>query len=230
MVEQSKRIAITQAENDLQSQESAVDVARSQRKPTISLNSNFGLVSYPTTFPAFGDWRRNWTVGASLSIPILTGGRIAADEAIAKAGVTEQQARLSLTRELADLDAASTRAELVAARAAWEASAGTIQQAARAYEIAELRYREGLSTQLELSDSRLLLAQAQVNRSTAARTLQVARVRFALLPQLPLAVGAGASVPLPVTPARTPVPATSPVTTGTTQRSTTGTTGPSGAQ
>ena len=119
-----------------------------------------------------------------------------ADEAIAKAGVVEQNARLSLTRELADLDAASARAELVAALAAWQASAGTIQQAVRAYEIAELRYREGLSTQLELSDSRLLLAQAQVNRASAARALQVARVRFSLLPQLPLtATGAGSGAP-----------------------------------
>ena len=106
-----------------------------------------------------------------MSLPIFTGGRIKADETIARAGVDEQKARLSLTRELADLDGASARAELRAPRcAAWQASAGTIQQAARAYEIAELRYREGLSTQLELSDSRLLLAQAQVNRASAARS------------------------------------------------------------
>jgi outer membrane protein TolC len=188
----AERIAINQAENQLRSQEEEVTVARSQRKPSVYLNSNFGLVAYPTYFP-WSDWRRNWTMGASMSLPILTGGRIAAEEAIARAGVTEAKAQLSLTRELADLDRASARAELVAALAAWQASAGTIQQAARAYEIAELRYKEGLSTQLELSDSRLLLAQAQVQRTTAARTVQVARVRYALLPQLPLSplVGAG---------------------------------------
>jgi outer membrane protein TolC len=219
----AERIAITQVQNDLRSQEAAVDVARAQRKPTIALNSNFGLVAYPTTAPAFDDWRRNWTIGASLSLPIFTGGRIAADEAIAKAGVVEQQARLSLTRELADLDVASARAELAAALAAWQASAGTIQQATRAYEIAELRYREGLSTQLELSDSRLLLAQAQVNRATAARTLQLARVRFALLPRLPLSAtsGAGAAGASSAAPAATP--------TGGGQSGSTPTTGSSGA-
>jgi outer membrane protein TolC len=187
----AERIAINQAQNELQTQEEAVNVARSQRKPSVYLTSNFGLVSYPTYLP-WSDWRRNWTLGASMSLPILTGGRIAAEEAIARAGVTEARAQLSLTRELADLDQASARAELVAALAAWQASSGTIQQAARAYEIADLRYREGLSTQLELSDSRLLLAQAQVNRATAARTLQVARVRYALLPKLPLSPQAGA--------------------------------------
>jgi outer membrane protein TolC len=186
------RTAITQAENDLHSQEAAVTIASSQRKPQVSIGSDLGFVTYPSSVPTFDDWRTNWTLGATVSLPLFTGGRIKADEAIARAGVDEQKARLSLTRELADLDAASVRAELQGARAAWEASAGVIQQAARAYEIAELRYREGLSTQLELSDSRLLLAQAQVNRASAARTLQVIRVRYALLPQLPLSTSAGA--------------------------------------
>ena len=140
--------------------------------------------------PAFDDWRTNWTVGALVTVPILNGGRIRADEAIARAGVTEAEARLRLTRELAALDAESARQELRAARAEWEASGATIQQAARAYEIADLRYREGLSTQLELSDSRLLLAESEVTRARAARDLQVRRIRLALLPELPLTGGA----------------------------------------
>ena len=128
-----------------------------------------------------------------MQLPILTGGRIKAEQNIARADVDGAKARLQLTKELSDLDDASARASLDAAHAEWEASAGTIQQAGRAYEIAELRFREGLSTQLELSDARLLLAQAQVNRARAARDLQVTRVRFALLPELPLGAGAGAA-------------------------------------
>jgi outer membrane protein TolC len=146
-------------------------------------------VNYPTTLPAFDDWRTNWTVGLSVSLPLLTGGRIRAEESIARADLDEANARLQLTRELADVDAASARSDLRAARAEWEASAGTIEQATRAYNIAELRFREGISTQLELSDARLLLAQAQVNRARAARDLQVSRVRLALLPELPLGTG-----------------------------------------
>ncbi len=143
--------------------------------------------------PTFDDWRTNWTVGAAVSIPIMTGGRIKAEENAAKADIDESKARLQLAKELSDLDTASARAELRAARAEWDASGGTVQQAARAYEIAELRYREGLSTQLELSDSRLLLGQAQVNRARAGRDLQMTRVRYALLPDLPLGgTGAGA--------------------------------------
>ena len=119
-------------------------------------------------------------------MPILTGGRLRADEAAARAGVTESAARLKLAKELSALDNDSVRLQLQAAHANWQASGATIEQAARAYEIADLRFREGLSTQLELSDARLLLARAQVTRALAARDLQVQRVQFALLPELPL--------------------------------------------
>ncbi|MFN8059777.1 MAG: TolC family protein [Vicinamibacterales bacterium] len=187
------RTAVDALRLDVQSRESAITVVRAQRKPTVAVSSAYGNVAYPSVAPSFGDWRTNWTVGASVSVPVLTGGRLEAEEASARADLTEAQARLKRTQELVVLDEESARRDLEAARAAWDATGGTIRQAQRAYEIAELRYREGLSTQLEISDARLLLQQAQVNRAQAARDFQVARVRFALLPNLP--VGAGAASP-----------------------------------
>jgi outer membrane protein TolC len=124
--------------------------------------------------------------------PILTGGRQKGDEMLARADIDTARLQEKQVQELAALDTRSAWAELVAARAAWEATAGTVQQASRAYEIADVRYRAGVSTQLELSDSRLLLQQAEANRALAARDLQVARARVALLPELPLGTGAPA--------------------------------------
>jgi outer membrane protein TolC len=187
--EQPVRVPVTQTANEVLAAEETVRIARAQRWPALFFTSNYGLVAYPSGFPGSGEWRTNWSVGASLSVPVLTGGRIGADVAIARAGVEEAAARLRLTRELAAVDTESARQELLAARAEWDASGSTIQQASRAYEIAELRYREGLSTQLELSDSRLLLAESLVTRARAARDLQVQRIRFALLPELPLGAG-----------------------------------------
>jgi outer membrane protein TolC len=180
------RTAITQADLGVQVSEEGVTIADAQRKPAIALQSAYGVVNYPSTFPGVEDWRQNWTVGIGLQLPILTGGRIKAEQNIARADLDGAKARLQLVKELSDLDDASARASLNAAHAQWETTAGTIQQAGRAYEIAELRFREGLSTQLELSDARLLLASAQVTRARAARDLQLTRVRFALLPELPL--------------------------------------------
>ncbi len=163
-----------------------VRAAVGERRPAVSFRSDYGLVSYPGSVPSFNDWRTNWTLGVGVTMPILTGGRLRADEAAARAGVTESAARLKLAKELSALDNDSVRLQLLAAHANWQASGATIEQAARAYEIADLRFREGLSTQLELSDARLLLARAQVTRALAARDLQVQRVQFALLPELPL--------------------------------------------
>lgn len=57
----------------------------------------------------------------------------------------------------------------------------------------QVRFQEGISTQIELSDSRLQLEQAQVNRALALRDVQVARARLALLEDLPLGTGTGAT-------------------------------------
>lgn len=184
--EARERSAVVQADHDVAQREQDVRIARSQRLPAVSVTSTYGRVAYPGGVPGWGDFRTNWSVGASAQVPIFTGGRIKADEISARATLTESKARAQLARELSTLDAATARLDLVAARAAWEATAGTVQQAQRGYEIAELRYREGLSTQLELSDSRLLLQQAQATRAEAARAVQLARVRLALLPDLPL--------------------------------------------
>ncbi|HEX2203206.1 MAG TPA: TolC family protein [Longimicrobium sp.] len=190
----ANRAPVQQASEGVRVQEGLLRVARSQRLPTVSLFSQYGRINYPEgTLPDFSlsDFRTNWTVGAQLSVPVFTGGRIRGDELVARANLMEAQARLSQTRAAALLDTRTALERLDAARATWEASAGTVEQAERAYGIAEIRYREGLSTQVELSDSRILLQQAQANRAQAARDLQIARARVALLPYLPLGAGGG---------------------------------------
>lgn len=214
-----QRSTVRQAETLVRQSEANVDIARSQRLPNVNLTSSYGEVAYPSgAFPGSNSFRRNWTLGAIMQVPILTGGRLKADEVIARADARESQARLQQARELAVLDTQSSYEELRASQAAWEASAGTVQQAQRAYEIAELRYREGVSTQLELSDARLLLAQSQASRAQAARDLQVARARVGLLPDLPISTTSLTTTPLmmPVAPETRTVqpqlPLTRPVT------------------
>jgi outer membrane protein TolC len=165
--------------------EAALELAEAQKKPSLTLNSTYTRLGYPSGVAPMFD-RTNWSVGASVNVPILTGGRQRGDEEVARAEVEQARLQLRQVEELASLDTRSAWAELVAARAAWEASGGTVQQASRAYEIADVRYRAGVSTQLELSDSRVLLQQAEANRAQAARDLQVARARVALLPDLPV--------------------------------------------
>jgi outer membrane protein len=226
-----ERAAVTEGQNAVRASEASVRVAHAERFPSVSLNTAYGRVAYPSSVPSFGDWRTNWTAGVGMQWPLFDGGRLKAGELSARADLAESQARLRLTRELATLDDASARRDLESARAAWSATAGTVAEARRAYEIAELRYREGISTQLELSDSRLLLEQAEANRAQAARDLQVARVKLALLPDLPLTT-TGAATPTqgPQAP-RTPpaqAPAGQQQTTGAGSSQQTGATGTTG--
>lgn len=192
-------VALASAEADVRASEAAAAATRALRRPSVFLQSTYGLVNYRGA-PAPGDFRDNWTVGASVTVPLLNGGRLRAEEQAALAGLEQARQQRRLAGELASLDREAAREQLSAARAAWQATAGTVRQAERAYEIADLRYREGLSTQLELSDARLLLQQAQLNRAVASRDLQIARIRAALLPGLPLgtasrALALGATLP-----------------------------------
>jgi outer membrane protein TolC len=180
-----ERIAVDQATATMRTREASLQLIEAQRKPTLSLNSNYSRIAYPdNVLPSFD--RSNWTVGVSMSVPLLTGGRQRGDELVARAELDQSRLQQRQIEELAALDTRSAWAELLAARAAWESTAGTVQQAERAYQIADVRYRAGVSTQLELTDARLQQQQAGANRAVAARDLQVARARVALLRDLPI--------------------------------------------
>ena len=204
-----KRTAVEEVAASVRLREGSLALVEAQRKPTVSLNSTYGRIGYPTTgFPLLD--RSNWAVGATVTVPVLTGGRQRADETVARTELEQARLQLQQAQEVASLETRSAWAELFAARAQWEATAGTVQQATRAYEIADVRYRAGVSTQLELSDSRLLLQQAEANRVQAARDLQVARARVALMPDLPISAGTAAprqvqpAPQVPVVPAQPP--------------------------
>jgi outer membrane protein len=200
------RTAVEQAGVAVRTSETSLQLTEAQRMPTVALTSSYGRIAYPDNFlPTFN--RANWTVGVSMSVPLLTGGRQRGDELVARAELDQSRLQQRQVEELAALDTRSAWAELIAARAAWESTAGTVQQADRAYEIANVRYGAGVSTQLELSDSRLQRQQAQANRALASRDLQVARARVALLPDLPIGNAIGTPTAAPVlTPGSPSVP------------------------
>jgi outer membrane protein len=181
-----ERVAIEQASATVRTREASLKLTEAQRMPAVSFNSNYARIAYPDNVlvPSFD--RSNWTVGVSMSVPILTGGRQRGDEIVAREDLEQSRLQQKQAEELAALDTRSAWAELLAARAAWESTAGTVQQANRAYQIADVRYQSGVSTQLELSDARVQRQQAGANRALAARDLQVARARVALLPDLPI--------------------------------------------
>ena len=184
-----ERTAVKQTEYGVQANQAAVDAAKALFRPYVGVSSSFTAYAYDPA-PVFN--RRDWTIGAAVSLPILDGGRRKANRAIAQATLEESEQQLQQVKELSELETRSAHAAYLAARAQWEATSGTVDEAKRAHEIADVRYREGLSTQLELNDARLALERAEATRAQAARDLQVTRSRLALLPDLPLGGGVSA--------------------------------------
>ncbi|MBW8874171.1 MAG: TolC family protein [Acidobacteria bacterium] len=217
------RAPVRQAEENVRANRELLSGALGERWPSISLSSFYNPVAYPAqgVLPSIPDFRENWTVTLSLSVPIFTGGRLAGDELTARGNLSEARARLKQTREAAELDARVSQNDLADAEATLKSNQSTVEQARRAYEIAQLRFREGLSSQIELQDSRLQFEQAEVNQARALRNVQVARAKLALLRDLPLAgssaaaaqaVGAAAQTPAPAQSARPAQPSTGGVT------------------
>jgi outer membrane protein TolC len=188
------RTAVREAAELVTRGEQLVQASQAGRLPAVSLTSTYERVAYPLDgTPSLNNSRANWTVGARIDLPVLTGGRQEGSDAIARAELDAARARLRLTQQLAELDTRSSMARLAAAEAALEASAASVDEADHAYAIALLRYREGVSIQLELSDARLLLEQARADQARAARDVSIERVRATLLTDLPLSTDAAAA-------------------------------------
>jgi outer membrane protein TolC len=190
----SGRAPVRELDETVRAAEAQIRVARSERIPSFALVSNYQRLYFPSqVFPNLSNGVNNWTVGVSTNFPILDGGRISGDRAIAQAGLQQARAQREQTRQFAALDTRVALTSLEQAQAAWQASQGTAEQAQRAYAIDQVRFREGISTQTDLAQSRLLLEQARANRAQAARNLAVARVRMALLKDLPIQAGGSTS-------------------------------------
>ena len=186
----SDRAPVRQADEALVASEAQVRIARAERIPTLSIVSNYQRLYFPAQLlPNLSTGVNNWTVGLATSFPILDGGRIRGDKAVAEAGVRQARAQREEARQFAALDTRVALNDLAQAQSIWDASRGTVDQAQRTYAIDEVRYREGISTQTDLTQSRLLLEQAKANQAQAARNLAVAKVRLALLKDLPLQSG-----------------------------------------
>ena len=185
------RAAVRQSDENVRAQRGLLRAAKADRWPTLSITSGYQRLFFPVSlFPELNDFRENWTIGATMNVSLLSGGRTKGGVIMAEANLREAEARHKQAREVAALESRIALNELEQAEATWRASAGTAEQARRAYSIDQIRYREGISTQTDLTQSQLLVEQAMVNRAVAARDLAVARMRISLLKDLPLgAVG-----------------------------------------
>src|SRR6185436_15766493 len=102
--------------------EAQVRIAKSERIPSLSIVSNYQRLYFPSNvFPNLSNGVNNWTLGLSTSFPILDGGRIRGDVAVAEAGLTQARAQRDQARQFAALDTRVALNSLQEAEATWDA-------------------------------------------------------------------------------------------------------------
>jgi outer membrane protein TolC len=146
------------------------DVSQFRREhfPTISADASYGYSN--SEFPLDD----NWVVGASVNVPIFSGGLTEGRVAEARANLRglkadertlRQQLGLEVRRSLLDVQRASQSID-VSERAA--------KQAGENLELAEGRYETGVGNVIELSDAQTQRASAEADRVRALYDYQVA--------------------------------------------------------
>jgi outer membrane protein TolC len=155
--------------------EKEVDKARAARHPSVSLAGNLEVDSEDLS-----DAGSNYTVGAVVSLPLFTGGRI--DAKIREAETDLKQAEAML-RAMEHQVCGETRQAFFFARSAWEriqVAQAAVGQAEESLRIVKNRYNSGLFTITDLLDADVIVQQSLTNRLRAVHDFRAAATRLEL--------------------------------------------------
>ncbi|MGE0747915.1 MAG: efflux transporter outer membrane subunit [Rhodospirillales bacterium] len=188
-----RRPDLRRAEADLQAANFDVAAARAARFPSIDLTAQGGSTSLALS-GLFGPASFFYTLAASVSAPIFEGGRLEAQDDLARARFRElvesyQAAVLAAFRDVEDAlnGSMQTRAQNDLQRQAYE-------QAREAFRLAETRYRVGTVNFLTVLDAQRSVFQ------TADSVVQSRLAQFTSVVNLYQALGGGWSGALPPPP------------------------------
>jgi multidrug efflux system outer membrane protein len=173
-----RRPDVRQVEAQLAGANLAIDVARADYFPSISLTALFGTESAQLK-NLFSGPGLIWSVGAGLVQPLLG---VKAIEANVDAQTARRNEVVVVYRQTVQNAFRETHDALVSNRTHREALAAENvrrNEIAQALELADLRYRSGYSAYLEVIDAQRQLLAADTQRIAAARDARIALVDLA---------------------------------------------------
>ena len=174
-----RRAAVEAAERLVAIREQQIRLARAAFYPTAGLSVGLAEQAQPDgVFPAFNDFRSDWSAGVGLRIPIYDGGRRRAELRIAEWEKRQAEWQLAQVQEGVALEVERFRGELERASALLAARAETARSAARVYELTVLSFRQGVATNLQVTDARTALRQARANEAQAVHDYYIALARL----------------------------------------------------
>lgn len=162
------RQQIEQREHDLAS-------ARGQRLPTLGLQASYGeSASTPTE-----NDHPTYTVGATLSVPIFSGGAIHGRIDSAASRLNQQQIRYRDTRDQVEADVRTARETLVTLAARVRAARSNLTLATDELKRSRDRFAHGVTDTVEVVDAQSSLANARSSRIDALAEYTRARINLA---------------------------------------------------
>jgi outer membrane protein TolC len=180
-------------------QRAFVEVARAQRRPTVSAVLDLSLlgnvpddrtqvvtdplrpfrVDTERRGPFTGDF---WDLGASAGVQlqwnVFQGGRLRAQEERARVAVRQAEVRLGQIRDLARVDVEDALLEMRAARERALIQRENVALAERSYEVARTRVLQGVATPMERREASEQLDRSRMGLLQAVHDYRAARSRF----------------------------------------------------
>ncbi len=163
-------------------------IARSRYIPEVGLGAQMEW----NDETLFGRAGSNWTVGASLRIPIFDGLETASRIHRARADKERLVAYHDSMTEGIRLEVRAAWADLVSASERLRVAESALGQADEALRVVRERYSEGIAVMVELLGSEAARTSAQGNKATAARDLALARAALNLATGRSITADAGA--------------------------------------
>ena len=168
---------ILAAQYELSAAEANVAAARAEYRPSARLNASYGGTSSEFTNADLTD-NTNFTAGATISVPLFTGGLNQSRVAQALERANASQINIEGQRRNVLQSVSSSYAQSVSARSSLQAGEQAVRAASVAAEGVRQEAQVGLRTTLDVLNQELELRSAQVTLASARRNYYVAQAQL----------------------------------------------------
>ena len=148
-----------------------VQVAKADGRPVVDLiaGGQAQFQSDDLDVSQGDEWRRSWSTGVRLQLPVFDGMRSGARTAHARIEVRRLELERERLERTIEREVREAWMNLHEASGRVEARRRTVEQATKGLQVGESRYWTGLGTQLEILDAQVVLAEAETALATARR-------------------------------------------------------------
>lgn len=164
---ESARVSVSAAALDVKS-------AAAQKLPSISVDASYGTGGINP-----GNYNQVYSLGAAVSVPLFTGGRIRSDVREAEARLAQRQAEFRDLEGRVAYDARVARLDGQASETAAKVAQGNKSLAERAFEQARDRYANGVTNDLEVVQAHEAVVAAEENYIGSLFSFNVAKLSLA---------------------------------------------------